>query len=217
VHTNAVPASTGRVRRETCRATFLVTYGLGLRRGELLGLRWRHCRLADPDGPTVRVEETFVGGRVDTPKSERSVRTLALGPRLADVLFEHRVSSVFDGDDERVFCNPRMGGPLDPKRYAVTFGLALERAGVEGYTRPFHDGRHSAITNAAAAGTSPAALMARAGHADLATTQRYLDLSGELFRDEAGLLERRLWGESGRKSRYEKAGPSPIETAEVSD
>jgi hypothetical protein len=32
--------------------------------------------------------------------------------------------------------------------------------------RPFHDGRHTSITNAAAAGTPPAALMARAGHSD---------------------------------------------------
>ena len=69
-----------RVWRETCRGVFLVVYGLGLRRGELLGLRWRHVRLADPDGATLRVEETLVAGWVDLPKSERSVRTLALGP-----------------------------------------------------------------------------------------------------------------------------------------
>ncbi len=67
--------------------------------------------------------------------------------------------------------------------------------------RPLHDGRHAAITNAAAAGTSPAALMARAGHSDLATTQRYIDLAAEVFRDEAALLERRLWGESGTENR----------------
>jgi integrase len=35
----------------------------------------------------------------------------------------------------------------------------------------FHDGRHTSITNAAAAGTSPAALMARAGHSDFKTTR----------------------------------------------
>lgn len=43
--------------------------------------------------------------------------------------------------------------------------------------------------------------MARAGHADLATTQRYIDLAAEVFRDEAALLERRLWGESGTENR----------------
>jgi integrase len=55
--------------------------------------------------------------------------------------------------------------------------------------RPFHDGRHSSITNAAAAGVAPAALMARAGHSDFKTTQGYIDLAGETFRAEAELLE----------------------------
>ena len=41
-------------------------------RGELLGLRWRHVHLADPSGPTLRVEETFVAHAVDTPKSVAS-------------------------------------------------------------------------------------------------------------------------------------------------
>ena len=36
--------------------------------------------------------------------------------------------------------------------------------------------------------------MARAGHSDFATTQLYIDLAGETFRDEAEVLERRLWG-----------------------
>jgi integrase len=62
--------------------------------------------------------------------------------------------------------------------------------------RPFHDARHSSITNAAAAGTAPEALMARAGHSDIATTQLYVDLAGERFRPEAERLERRLWGGS---------------------
>ena len=81
--------------------------------------------------------------------------------------------------------------------------------------RPFHDGRHTSITNAAAAGTSPAALMARAGHSDFATTQLYIDLSGEAFREEAQRLEDRLWGDSGKKSRYKNDSLSPVETTEA--
>ena len=65
--------------------------------------------------------------------------------------------------------------------------------------RPFHDGRHSSITNAAAAGVSPAALMARAGHSDFKATQGYIDLAGGMFRDEAELADARLFG-LGQKS-----------------
>ena len=99
-----------------------------------------------------------------------------------------------------MFCHPLTGGVLDHKRYAETLKLALARAKVERPMRPFHDGRHTSITNAAAAGTSPAALMARTGHSDFKTTQGYIDLAGETFRDEAELLEKRLFGQkSGRK------------------
>jgi len=70
----------------------------------------------------------------------------------------------------------------------------MVKAGVEKTMRPFHDGRHTSITNSAAAGLSPAALMARAGHSDFKTTQGYIDLAGETFRAEAELLEQRLFG-----------------------
>jgi hypothetical protein len=77
--------------------------------------------------------------------------------------------------------------------------------------RPFHDGRHTSITNSAAAGLSPAALMARAGHSDFKTTQGYIDLAGETFRAEAGLLEQRLFG----ADRYQEPVPTPVTVAEA--
>jgi hypothetical protein len=42
-------------------------------------------------------------GASDTPKSEKSERTIALGERFASELFDHRAGSVFQGDDEQVF------------------------------------------------------------------------------------------------------------------
>jgi integrase len=79
---------------------------------------------------------------------------------------------------------------------------ALEKGGIEGYVRPFHDARHSSLTHQAAAGSNPVAIMATAGHASMATTKRYLHLAGVVFKDEADALERRLLGSvetSGRK------------------
>jgi integrase len=83
----------------------------------------------------------------------------------------------------------------------VRLRQALARAKITDYMRPFHDGRHTSITNAAASGMSPGALMARAGHSDFKTTQGYIDLAGETFRDEAELADERLFGQkSGQKS-----------------
>jgi integrase len=184
---------------EQARVVFLTVLSAGLRRGEVLGLRWRDVSLADPAGATVRVRETWVRDQPDTPKSEKSERTIALG-RLAGELFEHRARSAFQGDDERVFCHLQTGGPLDHKRYAATLRAALKRGKVDRPMRPFHDGRHTSITNGAAAGISPAALMARAGHSDFKTRQLHIDLAGETFREEAERLDERLFGHVGQKS-----------------
>jgi integrase len=139
--------------RVQARTIFLVAMGTGLRRGELQGLRWRNVHLADPEGAFLRVEETWVRCGTDTPKSQAGERTIALGQRIASELFEHRALTSFEGEEERVFCSPTRGSAFDVQRYTQTFRAALMKAAITDYVRPFHDLRHSSITNAAAAGT----------------------------------------------------------------
>lgn len=183
------------------RALFVFHMGAGVRRGEVAGLRWRCVFLADPGGAFFRVEETFVRHATDTPKSDAGRRTIDLGQRLANELFQHRSWSAFDGDDDYVFANPRTGRPFDANRFSKLMANARTRAGI-GYARPSHDLRHSSITNSARAGTLPEALMSRAGHSSYATTRRYIDLAGARFREDAHRLEERLWGEVGTTNRY---------------
>jgi integrase len=222
------PAEVGRVERafndlmaaendkeqlrdlETARVLFITLMGTGVRRGEALGLRWRALLLADPDGPVMRVEETWVRSRIDTPKSAAGHRTIALGARVADELFQHRARTRFSGDDERVFVNPRTGNPF--RTYDALLRTALLRAGIADRIRPCHDLRHSSITNAAAAGTPPEPLMTRSGHSSYSTTRRYIDLAGERFREEAERLERRLWSAEGVEDSGRKPPPSTPES-----
>jgi integrase len=85
------------------------------------------------------------------------------------------------------------------------------RAGVEGHVRPFHDLRHTAITNDAASGNSPMAIVKRAGHSNFKTTQGYIDLAGEMFREEG-----RLFGGTGTRNGYKESNASPeMTTTEV--
>ncbi len=93
-----------------------------------------------------------------------------------------------------MFCHPKRGTPLDPTWYAGEFRAALKAVGITDYVRPFHDARHASLTNGAAAGEAPIALMTRAGHRSMSTTKGYLHLAGFVFRDEADALERRLLG-----------------------
>jgi integrase len=187
------PLEIQRVAREFTddqfRVVFLTLVLTGIRSFELRALRWRDVDLV---ANVLRVAES---------KSEEGERAIALSPRLAEALWQHRRTSAFQGDGERVFCHPKTGGPLDPADFREALHTALRAAGITDYVRPFHDLRHTAITNDAAAGANPVALMTKAGHRNMSTTKTYLHLAGTVFPDEAERLEERLLGGSdlGRK------------------
>ena len=193
------PAEVRRVLKaftdERARTVFLTLYLTGIRRFELRALRW-----ADVD----LVESVL---RVRDSKSDEGIRSIALSPTLAEALWQHRRGSAYQGDDDYVFAHPRRGSPLDADWYKGEFRAALTVAKVDGNVRAFHDARHAAITNDAASGASPIAVMAKAGHRSMSTTNTYLHLAGVVFREEAAALERRLLGPV--RERPESADLSP--------
>src|SRR5262249_9182427 len=86
------------------RMLFMVAVELGPRRSELRGLKWHSLALADPEaGPTLRVSETIVYGRADTPKSRQSRRTLRISSRLAEELFDLLAWTPFSEPGHHVF------------------------------------------------------------------------------------------------------------------
>jgi hypothetical protein len=95
---------------------------------------------------------------------------------------------------ELVFCHPERGTIYRAETHKRAFEAACKAAGIDDRMRPFHDARHTAITNDAASGSSPFAVMTKAGHSDMRTTKTYLHLAGTVFRDEAQALENRLLG-----------------------
>jgi integrase len=118
---------------------------------------------------------------------------------LSDSLWSWKASTPYQGDEDYVFASPESGRRMNPDRWwRRHWQAALDNAGVEGYVRPFHDARHSALTHMAAGGSTPVAIMATAGHSSMATTKRYLHLAGVTFQDEANALEERLLGAAGR-------------------
>jgi integrase len=133
--------------------------------------------------------------RVADSKTEDGIRSIALPPTLALELQEHFRRTPYKGADEYVFADRERGTPLNPKAFSAALTAAQKVAGVGGRVRAFHDLRHTAITNDAAAGSSAIAVMTKAGHSDMKTTKHYLHLAGVVFRDEAEALERRLLGE----------------------
>jgi len=183
------PVEVGRVLRafedEQARTVFLTLILTGVRRFELQALRWRDVDLVES---VLRVRES---------KSEEGERSIALAPMLAEALWQRRRVTAFADDEELVFCHPTRGSKIEQEWYAGAFRKALATAGITDYVRPFHDARHASLTNGAAAGETPIALMSRAGHRSMSTTNQYLHLAGVVFRDEAAALERKLLGVQG--------------------
>jgi len=72
-------------------ALFVLALYLGLRRGELLGLRWEDIDF-EKETLTIRRNVQRVGGSlvVTTPKTDHSVRTLPLLGLVAAALIKHR-------------------------------------------------------------------------------------------------------------------------------
>lgn len=178
------PNEVGRVLAafddDRARRVFLTLTLTGLRRFELTALRWRDVSFTDR---TLRVVES---------KSEEGERLIALAPALVGALEAHYGASAFRADSNFVFAHPERGTALDSYWYAIEFRAALAAAGIDDYVRPFHDARHGALTNLAAAGASLPAIMGIAGHRSPATTKQYVNLAGVVFRDEAAALEQRM-------------------------
>jgi integrase len=129
-------------------------------------------------------------------------------------LWQHRRQSAFAGEDEHVFCHPERGSRYSYESYKAALEAAAAKAGLElpeGF-RPCHDLRVTAITSDALAGAHPIAVMTKAGHANMATTKRYLKLAGAVFRKEAESQEQRLLGRAG----VERTDSEDPEAAELS-
>ena len=98
----------------------------GLRRSELVGLRWGHVNL---------VEQTL---RVVESKSEEGERLIALPRSLAAELERHYAASNYRADTDYVFGDPTKGSRLDGEWFRLEFAKAREAAGIEGCVR-IHD------------------------------------------------------------------------------
>jgi integrase len=144
-------------------AIYLCAALTGLRRGELLALRWGDVDLA---GSVIRVVGSYAAGEVSAPKSGKG-RSVPMAPEVAQALARLAENPA---DDDLVF--PGIYGTfLDPDALYKRYRKALKAAGL----RPlrFHDLRHTFGSRLAAAGVDLHRIQQWMGHADQATTQIY--------------------------------------------
>ncbi len=135
----------------------------GLRKGEIEGLRWRCVR-----DRTVVVEQAVHRGRISSPKTASSRRTVAIGPGLEADLLRWRRRTQYPGADDFVFAL-RTSGPIDLHNVAARhLKPAALRAGVPAAC--WHDLRHTYATWSRAAGAPAETLRDQLGHSSVQIT-----------------------------------------------
>ena len=144
-------------------AIYLTAAFTGLRRGELTALRWRDV---DFPGSVIRVRASYAAGALTTPKSGK-LRSVPMAPQVAETLARLGRTAP---DDGLIFLGEG-GGYLDGSALRRRYKLALEKAGLRSLR--FHDLRHTFGTRAIAK-ADILRVKEWMGHADVATTMRYL-------------------------------------------
>ena len=148
----------------------------GLRRGEILGLRWGNVDLATGTITVVQsLEQTKEGLRFKSPKTHRSRRSIALAAIAVEALRSHRAKQAEERlalgpayDDHDLVC-PRPGGsPWPPDMLSTAFAAVVRRLQVKPFR--FHDLRHSHASHLLRAGIHPKIVSERLGHSTVGIT-----------------------------------------------
>jgi integrase len=143
---------------------YLLAVRLGLRRGELCGLRWKDV---DLENRVIRVKQQINAlNRITTPKSDSAVRDVPFPEDIATMLRAYKLTL---GARGRVCVFPNdHGNYRRPDGITQHFARVCKRLGFVGYT--FHSLRHTAITDWRTDGVDLEVAAALAGHKGVKVT-----------------------------------------------
>lgn len=173
-------------------AAYLLELATGLRRGELLGLKWPDL---DLKSGTVTVNRGLVRAKgqgliFQEPKTHYSRRTISIPLQVARELERHKAKQNIDKlelgkayyNDNLVFCT-KEGKPLDPSEFTRHFQRLLKAAGLPRLR--FHDLRHTFATVSLQEGVSAKVIQEVLGHHSAAFTMQVYSHVTEKMKREA--------------------------------
>ena len=174
-------------------AIYLTAAMTGLRRGELVALRWRDI---DFPGQAIRVRANYSFGQLVTPKSGK-VRSVPMVADVAQTLARLSQRELFVGDQDPVFAGIT-GGHLDASALRRRYSAAVKHAALR--SLPFHSLRHYFGSMAVNRATL-VQVQSWMGHSHIQTTARYLHAKSQT--DDANLLA----------AAFAAPGPDPADDA----
>lgn len=147
----------------------------GMRRGEVLGLRWSD---ADLDNSRVAVRNAIVSVAYEllesSPKNHQA-RVIDIDPETTALLLRHRARQLReqeglrgDYEDRNLVVCAEDGRPVHPQSFSQAFARAVEQAGLRKIR--LHDLRHTHATIAVKAGVPVKVISERLGHESPAFT-----------------------------------------------
>ena len=149
----------------------------GLRRGELLALRWRNLDLVKATLTVVETAYKLGDGRyiIKEPKTAQSRRTIDLPLPLVGLFKVYRIDQellriqlgVSLKADDFVFIRPD-GSPINPNAVTLAFRRIIKKAGLKDIR--VHDLRHTHATLMLKADVNPKVVSERLGHANIGIT-----------------------------------------------
>lgn len=155
---------------------FVLAATTGMRRGEILGLRWIDL---DLDAARLSVRQTLlsVGSKLvwGTPKTKRSKRSIDLDAASVSILKAWKAQQAQEKlamggryeDNGLVFAQAD-GSPLLPESFSQLFDRLVQRSGLRRLR--LHDLRHTHATLALTAGVHPKIVSERLGHSTVSLT-----------------------------------------------
>jgi len=165
------------IKEDRLYAAFLLDIGSGLRRGELLALRWKDVDLKNG---VIKVRQSLARVKGEwlfqEPKSEKSKRSVPMPDDIIVELKSHKArqnkekllaGDAYKKDYDLVFATPD-GRPLETRSFLRHFEKLLEEAGLPKVR--FHDIRHTYATLLLEAGEHPKVVQELLGHSQITMT-----------------------------------------------
>ncbi|MFC8430687.1 tyrosine-type recombinase/integrase [Streptomyces sp. NPDC057253] len=192
-------------RKDPLYAAFVLAIAMGLRRGELVGLRWTDV---DLDKRVLYVRQQTQRRRgvlYDDDTKNRRNRALPLPAMCVAPLRWHRMRQVAakqrageSWDDGGYVFATRNGRPVEPRNVYRSFTRVAQSAGLR--VIRLHDARHGCATLLTAAGVAPRVVMEILGHSQISITMDvYTHVVQDTQREAISHMDRLLKRRPGRE------------------